>query len=52
MTARIHGLDVIVAEKDQYFGGTMAYSGGVLWIPGNAHAAKAGLPDSREEAKA
>lgn len=51
VTARIHGLDVIVAEKDRYFGGTMAYSGGVLWIPGNAHAAKAGLSDSREAAR-
>lgn len=52
VTARIHGLDVIVAEKDKFFGGTMAYSGGVLWIPGNTHAAKAGLTDSRQEAKA
>ncbi|QEL23496.1 FAD-dependent oxidoreductase [Bosea sp. F3-2] len=52
VTARKYGLDVIVAEKDRFFGGTMAYSGGVLWIPGNAHAAKAGLPDSCEAAKA
>ncbi|WID96666.1 FAD-dependent oxidoreductase [Bosea vestrisii] len=50
ITARKHGLNVIVAEKDRFFGGTMAYSGGVLWIPGSVHAAKAGLPDSREAA--
>lgn len=48
ITARKHGLSVVVAEKDRFFGGTMAYSGGVLWIPGNVHAVKAGLTDSRQ----
>lgn len=52
ITARKHGLDVVVAEKAPFFGGTMAYSGGVLWIPGNTHAERAGLPDSREAARA
>ncbi|WP_440640925.1 FAD-dependent oxidoreductase [Bradyrhizobium sp. PUT101] len=51
ITARKCGLDVIVVEKDQYFGGTTAFSGGVLWIPGNRHARDAGVADSREAAR-
>ncbi|WP_034997854.1 FAD-dependent oxidoreductase [Beijerinckia mobilis] len=35
ITAKKHGLDVIIIEKEPFFGGTMAFSGGVLWIPGN-----------------
>jgi succinate dehydrogenase/fumarate reductase flavoprotein subunit len=35
VTARKHGLDVLVAEKEPYFGGTTALSGGWLWVPGN-----------------
>ena len=35
ITARKHGLDVIVVEKAAVFGGTTAFSGGVLWIPGS-----------------
>ena len=51
ITARKAGLDVIIVEKDQYFGGTTALSGGVLWIPGNRHARDAGVSDSREAAR-
>ncbi len=51
ITARKLGLDVIVVEKDSVFGGTTAFSGGVLWIPGNPHAQAAGLQDSREAAR-
>ena len=43
ITARKSGLDVIIIEKDRYFGGTTAFSGGVLWIPGNRHARDAGV---------
>ncbi|RXG99365.1 FAD-dependent oxidoreductase [Bradyrhizobium zhanjiangense] len=51
ITARKCGLDVIIVEKDSYFGGTTAFSGGVLWIPGNRHARDAGVTDSREAAR-
>ena len=50
ITAKKHGLDVIVVEKEEYFGGTTAYSGGVLWIPGNPHGKKNNAKDSREAA--
>ena len=51
ITARKGGLDVVVIEKEEFFGGTTAFSGGVLWIPGNPHARKAGIKDSRAAAR-
>lgn len=45
------GLDVILAEKEPVFGGTTAFSGGVLWAPGNRHSAQLGT-DSRAAARA
>lgn len=51
IAARKFGLDVVVIEKEPFFGGTTAYSGGVLWIPGNMHALKAGIVDTREAAR-
>ncbi|MDF3930057.1 FAD-dependent oxidoreductase [Pseudomonas putida] len=37
ITAKKLGLDVIVIEKEACFGGTTAFSGGVLWVPGTRH---------------
>lgn len=51
ITAKKHGLDVVVIEKEEYFGGTTAFSGGVLWIPGNRHAKANGVQDSRDAAR-
>ncbi len=51
ITARKRGLDVLVIEKEPFFGGTTAFSGGVLWVPGNPHAERAGLSDTREAAR-
>jgi len=49
ITASKHGLSVLVIEKEAVFGGTTAFSGGVLWIPGNHHG-KASNPDDTLEA--
>lgn len=37
ITAKKQGLEVLVIEKADCFGGTTAFSGGVLWVPGNRH---------------
>jgi succinate dehydrogenase/fumarate reductase flavoprotein subunit len=50
ITARLSGLDVIMTEKEALFGGTTAYSAGVIWIPANSHARRAGIDDTREAA--
>lgn len=51
ITAKKNGLDVVAIEKEEYFGGTTAFSGGVLWIPGNRHAKANGVQDSRDAAR-
>ena len=51
VTARLHGLDVLVVEKEPVYGGTTARSGGWLWIPGNPHAVREGIADSAETAR-
>ena len=51
VTARRQGLDVLVVEKEPVFGGTTAYSGGVMWVPGNPQAKAAGIVDTREAAR-
>lgn len=51
ITARKHGLSVIVIEKEPVFGGTTAFSGGVLWIPGNRHGKANNPADTREAAR-
>lgn len=50
ITARRHGLEVIVAEKEPLFGGTTARSGGWLWIPNHPMQAEIGVKDSLEDA--
>jgi succinate dehydrogenase/fumarate reductase flavoprotein subunit len=45
LTALERALDVLMVEKDALFGGTTAYSMGVIWIPGNSY-----LPPNAREA--
>jgi len=51
VTARKAGLDVLVVEKEPVFGGTTAFSGGVMWVPGNPVSSRTGVKDSREAAR-
>ncbi len=51
ITAKLHGLDVLVVEKEAVYGGTTARSGGWLWIPGNPLAKREGFEDSAERGR-
>lgn len=51
VTAGLNGLDVQVIEKETVFGGTTAFSGGVLWIPDNHLARQQGIEDSQAAAR-
>lgn len=51
ITARKNGLDVIVVEKEPVFGGTTAFSGGVLWVPSNPVSKLSCATDTREAAR-
>jgi succinate dehydrogenase/fumarate reductase flavoprotein subunit len=50
ITAAYHGLNTVIVEKGDEWGGSSALSGGGLWIPNNHVSKKAGLQDSEEEA--
>ena len=43
------GLDVLVVEKSELYGGNTAMSGGVCWVANNPGMAKAGIPDSDDD---
>lgn len=50
-TAAREGLDVLLVEATEKFGGTTAYSGGGgMWFPGNAVVRRAGVDDSIDDA--
>ena len=51
VTARHHGLDVLVVEKEATFGGTTARSGGWLWIPGTSLAKSWGIEEDPDAAR-
>ena len=51
VTAALHGLDVIVAEKDKYVGGTTALSGGFMWIPCAPASQRVGVKDTVDAAR-
>lgn len=52
IVAAHHGLSVVVLEKEGWFGGSSAVSGGAVWLPNTAAAAAAGTADSEAEALA
>ncbi|HEX3786896.1 MAG TPA: FAD-dependent oxidoreductase [Pseudonocardiaceae bacterium] len=49
-TAAAHGARVAVFEKADLLGGTSAWSGGHVWIPGNPHQHEVGVQDSEQDA--
>jgi 3-oxosteroid 1-dehydrogenase len=46
-----HGKSVVIIEKEPHYGGTSAFSGGVIWIPNNDHLNAEGGNDSPERAR-
>lgn len=51
LVAKQAGLDVLLIEKSEYYGGSTALSGGGLWIPNNYLLQRDGLDDSFEKAQ-
>ncbi len=51
LAAARQGLDTVLIEKSNYFGGSTARSGGGVWIPGNYALRAAGEADDPEESK-
>ena len=49
LTAASGGLDVLIVEKTEFFGGTTAISGGALRVPESRHAKQAGIADDRSQ---
>src|SRR3954451_2473531 len=45
LAAARQGLDTVLVEKSNYFGGSTARSGGGVWIPGNYALVEAGEVD-------
>ncbi|MFZ2174485.1 MAG: FAD-dependent oxidoreductase [Rhodococcus sp. (in: high G+C Gram-positive bacteria)] len=50
-TAASQGSSTLVLEKTRLFGGTSAYSGAAVWLPGTAVQERAGIGDSTELAR-
>ncbi|MFS4489633.1 MULTISPECIES: FAD-binding protein [unclassified Dietzia] len=49
--AAARGLSTCLIEKTDRFGGTSAYSGGAVWLPGNSVLARDGVEDSVERGR-
>ena len=49
--AASRGLSTCLIEKTDRFGGTSAYSGGAVWLPGNAVLVRDGVDDSVEKGR-
>lgn len=51
ISARHRGLNPVIIEKSDVFGGSTAVSGGAIWVPCNPLMLAAGMQDSREAAR-
>jgi len=51
LTAKLEGLNPLIVEKSETYGGTTAISGGGMWIPNNHLMAEAGIEDSLDKAR-
>ncbi|HEY0448031.1 3-oxosteroid 1-dehydrogenase [Actinophytocola sp.] len=51
LTAARHGLDTVLVEKADRFGGSTARSGGGVWVPNNDVLLRAGVADTPEQAE-
>jgi 3-oxosteroid 1-dehydrogenase len=51
LTADAHGLDTLIIEKADVYGGSTALSGGNIWIPNNPTLKREGLADSRADVR-
>ena len=51
ITGKREGLNPLILEKTEYYGGSTAISGGGVWIPNNHLMAEAGIEDSKESAR-
>lgn len=51
ISARHHGLNPVIIEKAEVFGGSTAVSGGAIWVPNNPIMRAAGMSDSAEAAR-
>ena len=51
LAALDRGKTALIIEKQDKFGGSTGFSGGVWWIPNNHLMAKDGIPDSYQRAR-
>ncbi|MFD1812605.1 FAD-dependent oxidoreductase [Rhodococcus gannanensis] len=51
LAAAARGLRTLVIEKTEFIGGTTAYSGSGLWLPGNAAERRAGVDAGPDQAR-
>lgn len=51
LVAKSFGLDVLIIEKTEFYGGSTARSGGALWVPNHYLLAPAGVDDSLDKAR-
>ena len=51
LVAADYGQTAVILEKEDKFGGSTSFSGGVWWVPDNALLAEAGIADSYDQAR-